>query len=82
MSKKKFIVREKGHNPWEVYKRYTKESRISFFFFFLKKKRNLDKVEKRKIITGSKCRVHLHTDSANLESNIEEEEATVPTTSS
>ena len=34
MSKKKFIVREKGHNPWEVYKRYTKESRISFFFFF------------------------------------------------
>ena len=52
------------------------------FFFFFKKKRNLDKVEKRKIITGSKCRVHLHTDSANLESNIEEEEATVPTTSS
>ena len=53
-----------------------------FFFFFFFLKRNLDKVEKRKIITGSKCRVHLHTDSANLESNIEEEEATVPTTSS
>ena len=39
MSKKKFIVREKGHNAWEVYKRYTKESRISFFFFFLKKEK-------------------------------------------
>ena len=52
-------MREKGHNPWEVHKRYTNESRISL----KKQTRNLDEVEKRKIITGSKCmQAHLHTD--------------------
>ena len=52
-------MREKGYNPWEVHKIYNKESRIRL----KKQTKNLGKVEKRKIITGSKCmQVHLHTD--------------------
>ena len=50
-------MREKGYNPWEVHKIYNKESRISL----KKQMRNLDEVEKRKIITWQQMHANTPT---------------------